>query len=60
MLQKKMYVIISTFSTFNTFNLQDTKFSYKILGFEASFNQLKDKVRRNVKLRGYLRSVKLD
>ena len=51
----------------NTFNLQDTQFQLtyekslvKILGFEISFNQLMDKVRKNVKLSEYLPSVKLD
>ena len=62
-----MYITLHAFSPFNTFNLQDTQFQFyhkkilvKILGFEVSFNQFIDKKRRNVKLREYLPSVKLD
>ena len=42
------------------FNSPIRRFLVKILGFEISFNQLMDKVRRNVKLSEYLPSVKLD
>ena len=42
------------------FNYSIKKVWVKILGFEVSFNQLVDKVKRNVKLSDYLPSVKLD
>ena len=64
-LKNKVY--LCTFSAFNMFNLLDTQFYLshkkmlvKILGFEVSFNQLTNKVRRNVKLSKYSPSVKPD
>ena len=64
-LKNKVY--LCTFSAFNMFNLLDTQFYLshkkmlvKILGFEVSFNQLTNKVRRNVKLSKYLPIVKPD
>ena len=42
------------------FNYSIKKVWVKILGFEVSFNQLTDKVKRNLKLSDYLPSVKLD
>ena len=60
MFSKQMYTIPHTFITFNMFNLLYTqlqlshkKIMVKILDFEVSFNQLIDKVRRNVKLSKY-------
>ena len=42
------------------FQLPHKKILVKILGFEVSFKQIMDKVRRNIKLNEYLASVKLD
>lgn len=44
----------------HNFNCPIRSFLVKILGLEVLFNQLADKVKRNLKLRIYLPIVKLD